>query len=192
MLAITVQQARALSEFRTRYPQVRLVMVGAAAISHHVRLRRPTADVDLAVDVEPRTIEAVLRELNWIHLPKDPHHRWRKTDPRAPDGGGEAVADFLPATPEIIKAGTLETGPDRTVMNMVGFDLALGHAVVVPLPTTEVTIEVAQLPALLVLKTVAWLDKPSRVRDLGDIAEMLAGALSADDSRRWDQDHPVP
>ncbi|MBI5490299.1 MAG: hypothetical protein HY905_23385 [Deltaproteobacteria bacterium] len=57
MFAITVQQARALSELRTRYPQVRLVMLGAAAISHHVRLRRPTADVDLAVVAEPGSLD---------------------------------------------------------------------------------------------------------------------------------------
>jgi predicted nucleotidyltransferase len=191
MLVITVQQAQAFSEFRTRYPHIRLVMVGAAAISHHVRLRRSTADVDLAVVAEPGTIEVVLRELNWSQLSRDPPHRWRKTDPHAPDARGEVVADFLPATPRILQAGVFETGPDRTVMNMTGFDLALGHIVVVPLPSTATIIEVAELPALVVLKMVAWLDKASRVRDLGDIAEMLTGALPPDDLRRWDQDHPV-
>jgi len=191
MLAISVAHSRALAELRTRHPDLRVVMVGAAALCHYVSLRRTTLDVDLAVVAEPVVAGSLLGELGWSHAEKDPPHRWRKKDEQAPGVDRDIMVDFLPATEEILRLGEFRPAPDREVMSMVGFDLALRHAAEVPLLLTASTIEVAALPVLVVLKIVAWLDNPSRGRDLGDIAEVLTYALPPDDLRRWDAGHPV-
>lgn len=77
-------------------------------------------------------------------------------------------------------------------MSLVGVDLALRHADVVPLEELGVEIEVATLPVLVVLKIVAWLDRPyERDKDLEDLAAILDRALPDDDERRWEPEHPV-
>lgn len=54
------------------------------------------------------------------------------------------------------------------------------------------TARVASLASLVVLKIVAWLDRPhAPTKDLGDLAAVLGNALADDDDRRWDDTHPV-
>jgi predicted nucleotidyltransferase len=69
--------------------------------------------------------------------------------------------------------------------SLVGFDLALAHAVPVPLGGVEVP--VATLAAIVVRKMVAWLDRPhERRKDLGDLAHVLDKALDDFDDRRFE------
>ena len=57
----------------------------------------------------------------------------------------------------------------------------------VPVPGHPVEVEVACLPVLVVLKIVAWLDRPhERTKDLGDLGRVLAFALDDLDARRWE------
>lgn len=93
-------------------------------------------------------------------------------------------ADIIPATRELLDAGSVQI-EDGAPMSLVGFDLAFDHAVAAALPGATATVRVASLPAILVLKMVAWLDRPyERTKDLGDIAVVLADALGEDDDRR--------
>jgi predicted nucleotidyltransferase len=72
-------------------------------------------------------------------------------------------------------------GPSRSV-----FDLALDHTVRVAVPGHRLDVEVARLSALVVLKIVAWLDRPQeRQKDLGDLGRVLTSGLDEMDDRRW-------
>lgn len=176
-------QVRALHALRTACPDLRCVLVGAAALGFHLPLPRSTADLDLAMLVAPDDLDELLVPLGWV---RDPRmlQRWR-----APDG---VLADVLPMSDALLRAGELRFGGDDFVMSLVGFDLAIEHTVLVPLADTGVDIEIASLSALVVLKLVAWLDRPyERTKDLADLAHILAHALPADDERRWDPAHPV-
>jgi predicted nucleotidyltransferase len=161
---------------------MRCALIGAIAVKHHVDLPRTTGDVDLALDADPNTISAVLQKLGWRQDPKV-LQRWR--------GPNQALADILPATAEDIAQGAVRFDEDSKEMSLVGFDLLFQHGTEVAVPDSNVTIHVASLPTLVVLKVVAWLDRPQeRKKDLGDLAIILRTALASDDERRWDGSMP--
>ncbi len=56
----------------------------------------------------------------------------------------------------------------------------------VELPGEHSTVKVASLASIVVLKAVAWLERPhERTRDLRDLATVFRAALAKDDERRW-------
>jgi predicted nucleotidyltransferase len=182
-LAITPAQARALAALRVGIPETRLVMIGAAALGHYVPLSRTTADIDLAIVLAPADLDGVLGPLGWRRSARM-RQRWH--------GPEDVLADLLPATDELIAAGEIRFDGDDIRMSLVGFDLALRHTTRVHLPVDGVDVELATLAVLVVLKIVAWLDRPhERTKDLGDLALILDQALDGDDDRRWDAEHPV-
>jgi predicted nucleotidyltransferase len=68
----------------------------------------------------------------------------------------------------------------------IGFDLALEHASPVAIPGTDGHVDVASLAAIVVLKMVAWLDRPNeRERDVRDLGRVFETALDDWDDRRW-------
>jgi predicted nucleotidyltransferase len=174
-LAVRPAQASLLAALR-RAGQPRFVVIGATALHHHVPLRRQTADVDLAVVADPAEIAAVLRsQRGWT--PDSAHaDRWQNGDERL---------DVVPATSALVEAGVVRFERNGKELSLVGFDLALAHTVLVPV--LDVEVEVAELPALVVLKMIAWLDRPhERRKDLGDLAHVLDRALPDFDERRWE------
>lgn len=182
-LPISIEHARELARLRAHEARPDFVLVGAAALGHHVSLKRKTNDVDLALVVAPGEIEAMLVSLGW-RRDASIKHRWHGPD--------SFRADVLPATPELISAGSVKFDRDTRTMSLVGFDLAFEHASEVDLPGTSSTVKVASLASIVVLKIVAWLDRPyDRSRDLGDLATVFREALGEDDDRRWDDGHPV-
>lgn len=182
-LPVSIEHAVQLARLREHEARPDFVVVGAAALGHHVPLQRKTNDVDLALVVAPNEIAAMLVSLRW-EQDASVAHRWR-----GPDG---FRADVLPATPELIDAGAVSFDRGTRSMSLVGFDLAFEHASEVDLPGTATTVKVASLASIVVLKIVAWLDRPyERTRDLGDLATVFREALGDDDDRRWDQANPV-
>ena len=174
-LAITPVQAELLVALRRR-GSPRLVVIGATALHHHVNLPRPTADIDLVIVAELQEISELLASHGW-ERDKRTWQRWFR------DG---SQLDVLPATPRVLEAGVVRVEGDEREMSMVGFDLALEHVVAVPIPGSHETVDLASLAAIVVLKMVAWLDRPhQRHKDLGDIACALVGALDDFDERRW-------
>ena len=131
--AITPEQAAALAELRCLHPELRMVLVGAAALQHHVELRRVTRNVDLAVVAGPAGLGSWLQAAGWAHGRRDPPHQWRKRFGPESSAAGEVVADFLPATDEILRVGSFRATPEDESMSMVGFELALAHSVREPL-----------------------------------------------------------
>jgi predicted nucleotidyltransferase len=176
-LELSRAHSRLLLALRRAPGAGRFVLVGAAALKHHVLLPRTTEDVDLALVAEPEEMAGLFGSLGW-HPDERQAQRWR-------DDAGHRI-DVLPATDRIIEAGTLLLDGDTRRMSMAGFDLALANTVSVDLPGEEATVEVASLAALVVLKMVAWMDRPhERLRDLGDLARVFALALDDTDVRRW-------
>lgn len=182
-LAISEPHAHQLARLRARSPDVRLVVIGAAALGHHVELTRPTLDVDLVIVIEPDDIEPLLAPLGWTQDPKLAT-RWH-----GPDG---FRTDILPATPELLAHGAITMDGGDREMSVIGFDLVLDHAIETALLGATETIHVASLASIVVLKMVAWLDRPAeRTKDLGDLALVLERALPDDDDGRWDTSDPV-
>lgn len=182
-LPITPAQAKALMALRAHAPDVRFVVIGAAAVGHYVKLDRATGDVDLAIVIAPNQLDTLLAPLGWTRHPRM-LQRWN-----GPDG---FKADVLPATAELIQAGRVLLDGDSRVMSLLGFDLVLEHAVAAPIHGFTQTVQVASLASLVVLKMVAWLERShERLKDLGDLATIFEQALSADDDCRWDHAHPV-
>ncbi|MFO0710823.1 MAG: nucleotidyl transferase AbiEii/AbiGii toxin family protein [Sandaracinus sp.] len=176
-LTIRPEHARELARLRQHTARPDFVLIGAAALGHHVPLPRKTNDVDLALVVRPDEIEALLTSLGW-RRDATIQQRWYGPD--------DFRADVLPATPELLAVGSVSFDRDTRSMSLVGFDLAFEHAVDVELPGSPSTVKVASLAAIVVLKTVAWLDRPhERTRDLGDLATVFRVALAEDDERRW-------
>lgn len=182
-LPIPNASAVELARLRHAHPELDFVVIGAAALGHHLRLRRVTSDVDLALVVEPVDLPGLLAGLGWSQDARLAH-RWY-----GPDG---FIADALPATPALITSGAIEFDAGATRMSLVGYDLVFEHARDVQLPLGGVAVRVASLPTLVVLKMAAWLDRPhERRRDLGDLVQVLCERLSDDDERRWSDIHAV-
>ncbi len=182
-LPLTAAQSSALSALCAGLAGTRLVLIGAAALGYHVPLSRLTADVDLALVVDPARFDALLGPLGWRRDVRV-RQRWYGPD--------DVVADILPASADVLRAGVVRFDDDTREMSVLGFDLALAHASAVSLEGSAVTVDVASLPALVVLKIVSWLDRPSdRAKDLSDLARVLEHALGDDDERRWDPEQPV-
>ncbi len=182
-LLITTEQTAALVSLREALAPHRFVLIGAAALGCFIDLKRETFDVDLAVAVPAPDIPALLGAKGWSRDLKQAQ-RWHSVD------GG--VADLIPATNDLINHGAVQFNGGATSMSLVGFDLALSHSVEGTLPGGSTRIEVACLPALVILKIVAWLDRPQeRGKDLSDLVQILEQALPGDDGRRWETDHAI-
>jgi len=96
--------------------------------------------------------------------------------------------DALPASRRDMSDGELTFAESGHVMNLAGFDLALRNNVPVSLDANH-HIDVATIPVVVVLKMVAWLDRPSeRDRDLKDLSHVFKEYLKADDLRRWEDE----
>lgn len=179
-LAIRPPHAALLSVIRQAPGSPRVVVIGAVAISHHLRLGRETGDVDLAIVAEEPVVTAILTETDW-ERDERVKQRWRHEE-------SGSVVDVLPATPRILLDGHVRLDGDDRVMSMIGFDLALAHTATVALDPGPHSVEVATLPALAMLKMVAWLDRPyDRIKDLGDLARILDDSLGDWDERRWSE-----
>ena len=182
-LPITASQGQTLLALRTHAPTVRFVVIGATALGHHVTLDRTTADVDLALAVGAHELGDLLEGLGWKRDQRMPQ-RWY--------GVAGSRVDALPASAELVRAGSVRLADEDFEMSLIGFDLALDHAENVLVPGFQQTVQVASLASLVVLKMVAWLDRShERKKDLGDLATIFEQALSAEDERRWNSEHPL-
>jgi predicted nucleotidyltransferase len=143
---------------------------------------RQTHDVDLVIELGGKELTELLTGLAWK---QDPRHQQRWV------GGGNFVADVLPASLPSVAAGRLALDRKDSAMSFTGFDLLFDHAIEIQIPGQDATVHVASLGTLVVLKVAAWRDRPyDRYKDLNDIGTILASALPQDDARRWDI--PIP
>jgi len=184
-MSFSEQHEGALADLATVWADVPFVVIGAAALAHHLPGSSyrwmTTADLDLAVAIEldehPKGLDE--RE-GWAPLSKHGGQTWV-----SPLG---VRVDLLPSGPGLRSGGILRWPETGAEMNLAAFDLAYDHNVAVPLSDGQV-VRVATVPAVAVLKMVAYLDRPdARERDLQDLAVLLDEYVKPDDARRFDDD----
>jgi predicted nucleotidyltransferase len=173
---LTSHQARALDSIGQLLASHRSLLIGALAIQCQVPMSRFTADVDVVMVSTGTSVADGLRAAGWA---PDTHaaHRWRHQG---------AMIDVIQVSDDDLLAGVVEL--DGAALSVVGFDLAFAEGDFIRVtPATEVL--VPPLPVLVLLKMIAWLDRPyERGKDLGDIAHIWDNALGEDD--RWAEPSP--
>jgi len=164
----------ALRDVRTRFSEAEVVLVGAAALNHHLAMDwRKTNDLDLTLACSVADAETAFRStLKWERHPNR-EHEWY-----SPRG---VKVDVLPAGPDVLEAGVLVWPESGNEMNMAGFHLAFEHARTVDV-AADLVCRVATLPVIIILKMVSFLDRPNeRERDLGDIGHVMENYATAED-----------
>lgn len=92
-------------------------------------------------------------------------HRWY-----SPAGD---IVDIIPAGPELLRQGEVQWPRTGHRMSLTGLRLAFDKRLPVPV-APDLTVMVAPIPVLTVLKIVAYHDRPAeRGRDLADLAYIL-------------------
>jgi predicted nucleotidyltransferase len=92
--------------------------------------------------------------------------------------------DVVPAGPGLLQAGSLIWPQSGYRMNLVGLRLAFDHNVRIAIDD-RCSVRIATTPAVVVMKMVAFLDRPDREDDLTDIAQVVEHYLGPIDDRRW-------
>ena len=133
-LPIAPSHARQLAALRVAAPTIRVVVVGAAALGHHLPLDRDTKDIDLALAVEVDEVQPLMARMGWEPDRREAQ-RW--------NGPDAFRVDIVPATPGLIRAGEVRLAGGDHTLSLVGFDLAYEHAELADLPGTGSQIEVA-------------------------------------------------
>jgi len=176
MVALSQLQMRAVETLSELWPEHRLVIIGATAIGHHIGLpHRGTKDLDLVVTLELDEFPGVLAELEGWTQAEGMEHRFT-----APDG---LRLDILPAGPKLVARGYVDW-PSGHRMSLLGMDLAITHAELAAVHV-GLAVAVASAASLVVLKMVAWLDRPERAKDLADLSHLMELHVREDDERRF-------
>lgn len=156
-------------------PDVPFVLVGASAINCYLPNPRGTQDMDVTLAVALEDLPAGLDRLpGWKRHPVL-EHEWH--------GPGNVQVDLIPAGAALLARGSV-AWPSGHTMSLVGFD----HVFVRKrdFDVDGVTIAVAELEVIALLKVVAYLDRPSeREHDLQDLMFIMDEYIAADDERRW-------
>ncbi len=177
-MTFTPGQIAALRKLRELWPDRPFVLVGASALGCFLDFRwRATNDIDISVSIELDELPAGLDRLpGWSADPRS-EHRWL-----APEN---VKVDILPAGPKLRRAGTLRWPRSGNEMSLLGQRLAFEQAREVQV-ASDLTIRVAPVPVVCVLKIVAYQDQPqARTRDLEDLAHIFDEYVPADDPRRY-------
>jgi predicted nucleotidyltransferase len=174
-MSFTAEQAATLRRLAVVCQSDRLVLIGASALSLSLEMRwRATRDLDLALSVSIADIDSQLSGLTGWR--RESEHRWLSPD-------GESV-DIVPASKEALQAGKLQW-PSGMEMSLTGMRLAFEAAAPYVL-ASGLSIDVVPVPVLVLLKMVAYLDRPhERERDLEDLAHVLDEYIDVFDTRRY-------
>jgi len=171
-------QALALRTLNRLWSHERFVLIGASAMRWHKAARsRETHDIDLVVALSLDRFAAGLQtEPGWSRHPK------REQTWLAP---GDVSVDIIPVG-KVEDVADVMTWPESGFqMSLVGLRLALNRGVIVE-AAPNLTIRVAPLEVIALLKMVAFLDRPhERDRDLEDIALILDEFIDGTDERRY-------
>ena len=155
-----------------------LVVIGAIAYQiHFPGEERHTGDVDIAVALDFddfALLEKRLRHDGWnrqINL----EHRWRS--------GKGTILDLIPAGPTLRSEKKIEWPVSGMTMSLVGFDHVFSKSEPAEMGA-GLTLKVAPIVVLMLLKIVAFTDAPERrAKDLGDIRRLLRNYESRNDER---------
>lgn len=179
MNRLTTLQEEALVALIRVWGTDRVVLVGGAALAVLTGMPwRTTLDLDLVVVSDIAESDRALAPLAGWARSRAQEHRWSFR--------GQVHVDILPVTAQTLSDGELRWPQSGAVLSTVGLDLALRRATAVRL-SDGTPLRVAPLPVIVVLKAVAFLDRPhDRTRDLGDIAWIMHVYVPDEDDRRFD------
>jgi len=176
----TPHQIDALASLRLALGVSPWSLIGASAIRCRLPLPRMTYDIDLAVASSDAAMQITLSAAGWT---RDERmlQRWNRLG---------VQVDVVHASQEDIAAG-VASFTDGFVLTVVGFDLAFTEVDFVQLDDSF-AIPVTRVHAIVLLKMIAWLDRPyERIKDLEDIWFLWDTAVSDDDDFRHDPAHPI-
>lgn len=178
MNPFTPDQERALTSLLSVWPVSKVVLIGASALACSLEMRwRKTDDLDLTVSAAVDEYSAALAALpGWRRDPKQ-EQRWFAR--------GDVKVDIVPAGPALVETGEIVWPRSGMRMSLVGLGLAFQNNIPVPLRVGG-EFYAATVPAVVILKMVAYLDRPAeRGRDLMDLAYVLSGYAEDDLERRF-------
>ena len=178
MTPFTPEQIDVLQSLVRLWSPERFALVGASALGCFMDMRwRKTQDLDLSLAASLEEYPARLDLLpGWSPDPRF-EHRWL-----APSG---VKVDVIPAGPELLKRGEFTWPRSGRRMSLLGFRLTFERAVPVHV-TDDLTVRVAPIPVVVVLKMIAYLDRPGeRRRDLEDIGYIFEGFVGPDAKERY-------
>jgi predicted nucleotidyltransferase len=171
------EQTETLRQLSHLWHDTPFVLIGANALALQMDLEwRQTNDLDFVVAVALDDYPAGLAALPGWQRRREGEHAWL-----SPAG---VKVDVIPAGPGLLEAGSLAWPESGFRMNLVGLRLAFDHHVRVAIDGHH-SVLVATTPAIVVLKMVAYLDRPDREDDLTDIAQVVERYLGPVDDRRW-------
>jgi predicted nucleotidyltransferase len=177
MTTFLPEQTETLRQLSELWRDTPFVLIGANALALQVDLEwRQTNDLDFVVSVALEDYPAGLAALPGWHRRREGEHAWL-----SPTG---VRVDVVPAGPGLLDAGSLTWPESGYRMNLIGLRLAFDHHVLVAIDDHH-SVHVAITPAIVVLKMVAFLDRPEREDDLTDIAQVVECYLGPVDDRRW-------
>jgi predicted nucleotidyltransferase len=165
MLELAPDQRAALTSLRDVWPDAHIVLIGATALRLQTALQRQTHDMDLVIAVDVAAFPGPLgSHSDWAQPRADQPQRWtyRKG----------TKLDLLPVGTAALAKGHLEW-PDGVQMSVQAFDLLSSTELVVLLEEQQVFM--APVPLVMLLKMVAWLDRPGeRARDVEDMVWLFS------------------
>jgi len=173
------EQVETLRQLSQLWSDTPFILIGANALGLQVDLEwRQTNDLDFVVSVPLKDYPAGLAGLPGWERRREGEHAWR-----SPTG---VKVDVVPADPPLLEAGSLTWPESGFRMNLIGLRLAFDHNLRVAIDDRH-SVQVATTPAIVVLKMVAFLDRPAdREDDLSDIAQVLERYLGSTEERRWE------
>lgn len=177
MTSFLPEQTETLRQLSELWRDTPFVLIGANALALQIDLEwRQTNDLDFVISVALEDYPAGLEALPGWQRRREGEHAWL-----SPTG---VKVDVVPAGPGLLEAGSLTWPESGYRMNLVGLRLAFDHHVRVAIDDGH-SVDVATTPAIVVLKMVAFLDRPEREDDLTDIAQVVERYLRPIDDRRW-------
>ena len=163
--SFTDAQVAAIRDLRRLWPEVALVLVGAGGLAVHKQMHwRRTNDLDLSISLSASEFPGGL-EL----VPGWRRHSHKEHEFISPLS---VKIDFIRGGLQDLARREL-VWPNGFKMNLTGFRHVFARAL--PLEVEAgLQIHVAPLPVIVLLKMVAWLDRPAeRERDLEDLAHVF-------------------
>jgi predicted nucleotidyltransferase len=167
---------QALEEILRLWGPERFVLIGATAMACQLdQPWRTTRDIDLCVAQKADKCAEDLVSLGW-HQRQGAPQQWTTSV--------GTLVDIIPVEEEELAVGSLVWAGTDVAMSTLGLRLAFADTVPLDLVAGH-AIRMASLPAIVLLKMAAYLDRPwLRETDLGDIAQIIAAA-ALPDSDRW-------
>lgn len=173
-------QIAALRALLELWPDKPVTLVGASALGCAMDMRwRTTYDLDVSVAISIKEYPAGLETLvGWSRHPAL-EHEWL-----APQN---IKVDIIPAGPELLKAGRLVWPESGMEMSLIAFRLAFEYSETIAI-ARDLSVQVAPVPVIAVLKTLAYQDRPTERRaDLEDLAYILEDYLPPEAEERFSE-----